>query len=124
MNKGTDGWIYVAASYAMQPNIPVCCTGMDELEIGEVEIMLEDDSLNPEQILLKKDAADSLSEEARYLLNMILDTPKEFAGMLYTKTYMKTSSSKVKNFLRTQLHWSNLQVNRVFKEIKTYLREA
>lgn len=124
MNYGTNGWIYIAAWNASQPNIPICCTGMDELEEGEIEVMVEDDRDTPESVLLKKDAFESLSSEAKYLLDIILNTPKEFAGMLYTPRYMKTSASKVKHFLRTQLHWNNIKVNRVFKEIKTYIREV
>ena len=122
--KNFSEWTYIAAWNAMQENIPICSTDLDEFEMNQVEILIADDSMNPETTLLKKDAQESLSEEAKYLLDLILNTPKEFAGMLYTSKYMRTSASKVKTFLRNQLHWSNLKINRVFREIKTYIKEV
>ncbi len=121
--KTADDYIYLAVWNALQPMASICVTGLDELEEHETEIMIADDTYNPEKILLKKDAFDSLSDEAKYLLRIILDAPQELIEVLYTQKYKKTSKARIKKFLLKRLHWNRLKVNKAFREIKKYLRE-
>jgi len=121
--KTADDYIYLAVWNALQPMASICVTGLDELEEHETEIMIADDTYNPEKILLKKDAFDSLSDEAKYLLRIILDAPQELIEVLYTQKYKKTSKARIKKFLLKCLHWNRLKVNKAFREIKKYLRE-
>ena len=72
--------------------------------------------LSPEEILLKKESYNRLSEEAKYVIGICLNTPAELLDLITTPVYRKISKEKLTKYFRKM--WNQKKVNRVFREIQ------
>jgi len=94
----------------------------------EKEILTSCKNLPPEEIGQKgkqeylTDLKDSLSQEAKSVLSLILNTPEELVEMIQQKGgYNKRVKKCLEDFLCLHYHWSRRKVQRVFREIQENL---
>jgi hypothetical protein len=75
---------------------------------------------SPEEALIEKESNQNLSNEARYVIDLCLNTPAELVDTLLTPALKKLTLPKLKSYL-TKLWKSPLKANAVVLEIKEYL---
>ena len=84
-----------------------------------VNVLISPDP-SPEDTLIKKESFRNLSEEAKYVIGICLNTPSELVDILLTPTFKKMSLRKLTNYFTKQ--WgSPRKVKRVFGEIQEHL---
>ena len=77
---------------------------------------------NQEKRFLKKELVENLSVEAKDIIHLIFNSPREIIEMLETKTYEGISKRKVKKMLRKN-GWSKLQIQKSFLELRQFVTE-
>jgi len=82
---------------------------------------LESKNPNPEQILLWKELVESLSTEAKDIINIVLNSPAEVLEFFLSPITKKVSKEKVKQFFRKK--FGGRKAEKTFKELKTFLNE-
>lgn len=75
-----------------------------------------------ESLLLRKEAFEKLSDEAKETALLILETPVEFLEALFTPKWRSFSKEKFKLFLRKRNGWSRKQTKAVLKELNNYIK--
>lgn len=99
-------------------DIPYC----ENVEEDDKEsITLPSDS-NQEKSLIKKDLAEKLSEEAKEVIALILNSPVEILETFMTEKYKKISKEKIKEHLVIN-GWHQRKVDKTFSEIKTFVTD-
>lgn len=74
----------------------------------------------PDIALMAKDALNELSEEARFVVNILLSTPAEILSIIGTEP-PKMIRGKIRDHLKEQ-GWASPAIWRVFKEIKSFVK--
>lgn len=80
---------------------------------------MESPIVSQESILIKKDAYLALSQEAKEVIEIIFNAPKEILECFVTDTYDKVSKRKIKNWLLTQ-GWNRKKVRFCFAELRDF----
>ncbi len=76
---------------------------------------------NLERIHYRKELIKNLTEDAKYLLTVILDTPDDFAGCICGNDGVP-KKTRVVAFLNVS-GWKYRKINSVFKEISKFIKE-
>jgi len=71
---------------------------------------------NPLSILLKRDRYDSLSEEAKYIIHLVLTTPMEIVGITGSIT-----KQRIWEYLRSQEAWTWKTIWGATDELKSFV---
>ena len=75
--------------------------------------------LNQEKIVIKKDLIISLSNEAKEVIRLVLNSPIEILETFQTSKYKTISKQKIKDHLTTN-GWPPRRIEKVFTELKTF----
>jgi len=75
--------------------------------------------LNQEKIVIKKDLIISLSNEAKEVIRLVLNSPIEILETFQTPKYKTISKQKIKDHLTTN-GWPPRRIEKVFTELKTF----
>jgi hypothetical protein len=90
---------------------------------GDIETLridtMESPITSPETELIKKDEYLALSLEAKEIIEMIFNAPKEILECFMTPTYNKISKGKIKEHLVSH-GWSKKQIKDCFGELKKF----
>ena len=65
-------------------------------------------------------AHDGLSEEALYVLDLVLNTPREVLGLIATPIQEQITKRRLEGYLRRAVGWKPEVVRKVFGEIANY----
>jgi len=84
--------------------------------VENMEEELSKKVLSPEEILLKKEKFSIISEEAKFVMKIIMNTPSELTSILKTSTG-KITERTIKNTLR-RLKWHRAKIEKTIKELK------
>jgi len=76
---------------------------------------------DPEISLIKKEKKDLLSEEAKQVIDIILNSPSEVLDSFKSKSGKKINKTKVYGYLKKELGWQWKTIWNVSKEIKEWL---
>lgn len=76
-----------------------------------------------ESILLRKEAFEELSEEAKETALLILETPWELLNFLFTNKYELFSRRRLRYFLCKRNGWSMDKTKKVLKELRMYVKK-
>jgi hypothetical protein len=127
MNKPqgqSDNWIYLAALMAILPMAIVCVTDKEDFEEGDIglsEVYIPSLYGNPEKELLKKENSDLLSQDAKFVIDLVCGN--QYEEEVYGKRRNRNPTNlKLRKVLQGQFKWSNLRQNRTFKELKEYVK--
>lgn len=74
----------------------------------------------PDQELETKISEFTLSEEARYVISLVLDTPAEAVDYLWSPRFRRTTRKKLLSYL-SRLGWSPKEVRSVFYELADFV---
>ena len=74
---------------------------------------------SPEEILLKKEAFLSMSQEAKEIVQLIFNAPQEIIDCFMTETYEKVSKKKIKEYLIIN-GWHPNTVKKCFGELREF----
>jgi len=69
-------------------------------------IILKSETLTPEKILIRKQSFNSLSEEAKEVIQLILNSPSEILDLLKTPKQKRITKVKIRKYLITSWHSS------------------
>ena len=83
---------------------------------------LQSNHESPEKTIIKKDALENLSEEAKYVIEICLNVPSELLKIITTPITKKVSFGKLKRFLNSKFN-DKKKTEKVIKEIKEYVSE-
>lgn len=119
-------WIYLAAIMALQEMASVCHTDLDYDDNDKIlgnEVYLVSSAENPELVAIKKDEFERLSPDAKFVIGLVIDPPKELEEVIYSRRVKKSPTKmKLGRILKQKFEWTNLKINRSFKEIQRYLK--
>ena len=79
-------------------------------------VFLVGDNISPEDIVIKKDAFEKLSDLAKEVIRMVIDTASNGNGDLASKNGF-ISPWRIKLYLRRKKKWNERQINKVMDEI-------
>lgn len=122
--RDDGGWIYVAAYYALQKMMVVCTTEVANFEEGTSpdEIFLHSNEPSPETIAIRNDLKNNLSEEAKFVIDLLVK--EEFEEEVFSKkTKKEPTKLKLRGILKRKYQWTRLKLNRTFKELQEYAKE-
>ena len=85
---------------------------------GTLENSIPSPEENPYQKVERSRNYQDLSNETKYVISIVLNTPKEFFHLMTTETGLITKHS-VKHFIATR--WPTFIVNYVMKELKIWV---
>lgn len=71
-----------------------------------------------EQTLIKKELVENLSEEARSVMQLILEAPVDVLRLLKTPRYDKVSRRRISRYLKDTYGWDPITIERSFEELK------
>jgi hypothetical protein len=77
--------------------------------------------VTPENILIKKEGYRKLSDEAKEVIQTILYAPAEVLSLIESKRRGVSKTLAMKYFHKNK-GWKKLKVDRVFSEVKIYVR--
>ena len=66
-------------------------------------------------------AKQSLSSEARYVLDLILNAPAEALHLITTPSHNDITLPRIANYLRKYIGWETKQVSRTLDELRSYV---
>ena len=90
------------------------------LRLGDT---FESNSTNPEEIAIKKDLLQKLSEETKEILRLIFNGPKEVLDAFCTMKYNLISKPRIKDYLVINAGWEPQEVERCFEELEELARD-
>lgn len=116
-NKTNEYFYLVALQYIRQ--------GIATVDTCEAYTEEDDDSIilrsttDPEKEVMKRDSYEKLSDEAKEVIDIVLNAPQEIAALFQTPKTRKVSARLLKNVLvRT---WkSQFIVDSIFKELRKW----
>jgi hypothetical protein len=85
--------------------------------------LLETDLMSPEETLIHKDALEKLSSEAKEVIILIFNAPKEILETLAADKYDKVSKRKIRDFLIREKGWERANVKKCFRELKLLFKD-
>ncbi len=77
---------------------------------------------NQESLCIKKDLTTKLSNEAKDIIRLILNSPIEIIETFMTMNYKKISKTKIKEHL-VMNGWQPQKVDKTFSELKTFVTD-
>lgn len=80
------------------------------------DIELQSESLTPEQEYLRKSAFEQLSDDAKYIVQLALDTPIELIS-----DFGRLSKTLLRRYLRYRKKWTVKRVESAITEIVEYV---
>jgi hypothetical protein len=89
-----------------------------ESHAKHIQLYSEDPS--HEDIIIKNDLFKSLSGEAKFVIDLCLDTPSELINILMTPAKGKLSVRKLRRFLSKK--WNKYKAERVINEVTTFVQ--
>lgn len=115
-----EEWAYLCAARAVSPtaHIPISHTGEEEED--SPFITLESKS-NEESAIIFKDMVAHLSKDARQIVQLILDTPEEVAGLIGTMKSGEITARSLVLFLHEYWAWGKKRIDRAFWDIREML---
>jgi hypothetical protein len=108
------------AFFAINPANYISYSGIDFLQNNNIvddSIILESPILNPEQTLIQNDIISKLSNDAKFILNILFNPPDQ----LRCPKSKNITKRSLKIFL-TKQKWNPLKINKVFIEMKNYVK--
>ena len=112
--KDLTEWEYLAASNAMREDNYIPIGSWDDVENGGKFSDPESPMLDPEKEIIKADLLDHLSIDAKFVLHIIDDSPKE----ALTPSLGKVTLKSVTKYLMHRYHWQKRKVNSRWNEVK------
>ena len=108
------------AIYASNPNNyqPILYGDPDDTDEPGINPVSKDPT--PEEMIVKKDQLEKLSEEARFVITLCINTPAELVELI-TTPLGKITRRTLRTFL-TKKWRSPQKIARVFSEIQEFLR--
>lgn len=125
-------WGYVAAARALDLNGYVDVQSLQELDpvedpaspLSQENLQLQTAPiLSPEASLDKALRIASLSEEAQFVMDLVLDTPAEAWDFLHTPRTNEITKSRVYKYLRRELRWDACEADDAIREVEQYVAE-
>ena len=99
---------------------PLNPTDHDQEDTGE--IILQDNELTSEEKVIKTDSYNKLSDEAKELIDLVINCPEESMLVLMTPVQKRFSFRKIRSFL--EVSWkSKFIADSAIKEVKEWLRQ-
>jgi hypothetical protein len=105
----------------------ICLIILFKIEIAEIDYELDIDEIskkeiNPEDIAIRRDIIEKMSEDAQQVLEIICSNPRLVdifchAGRLNQRNFLKYMISK------GYLNWTLTHTHKVFQEVKQALKE-
>lgn len=74
-------------------------------------------------LIYRKESFERLSDEAKDVVMLILETPFELLQMLFTDNWGLFSRRRLRRFLRKRNGWDKWKTKRVLKELRSYTKE-
>jgi hypothetical protein len=106
---------FLEAMLAFEPNVSVNHTGfIEDDDTGEYGVLLKDE-IDVEKVVIQKDLYMKLSNEAKYVVNLIYTCPQEVLTL-----GDRITRRTILQFLKQKQGWSTRVINRVCKELKVY----
>lgn len=125
MAKKVQHFHYLCALQIMKNNILVVKTNEiekeDDEEFESNEVILPSKNINPEEIAIKKQNFELLSDEAKEVIETILNGPEEILESFKTSKIKKFSKNKIKEFFYN-IWKSKLITDEVIKEITIWVK--
>lgn len=97
---------------------------INTVEHGEEEgtVILKSKKLNPEMLLVKKQQFNNLSEEAKEIIWLILNTPTEMLELIRTPKQERITKTRIRKYLIN--HWkSKFITDLTIKELEEWIKE-
>lgn len=82
----------------------------------------ENPCVSPETAVIKKDLISQLSEEAKEIILIVLEGPKEVIEAITSEKYNCISKQRIKQYLEKK-GWRPKTINRCFEELKHFSEE-
>lgn len=120
-------WAWLCGASLAQPDAFMSMTDVDD--DSDIDLARPLDSpcnvviRRPDQELTSKIEDFNLSEEARYVINLVLETPAEAVEFLYAPIGEYVVRGRLLKYLRNQLGWTPRKVRSVFMELAEYVEE-
>lgn len=80
-------------------------------------------SANPEEIIIRKDLLNSLSDQAKEVVELILISSGEVLDIILSKRKTFISKGRLKDFLVHEKGWAYKEVDLVFEELHLYIKD-
>ncbi len=76
---------------------------------------------NPAEVMEQKSTKESLSEEALFVLDLILNAPLEILELISSEHRHTITLTRIAKHLRNTKGWDITYIEQTFKELKTYV---
>lgn len=120
MSKKTNEYNYILA-YNILKGIDIISSTECQDE-NSCEIILQSEQINPEQLLIKKDSFENLSQEAKELILIIINAPQEFLDLFKTPARLIWSRNFFKKCLVDSLK-SKIIAESIIEEISIWVKQ-
>lgn len=108
------------------------CSDKGEIPYSETELFDEEGNkwstislptglLNQEEIYFRKEAFDNLSDEAKEVINTVLNAPDEILSHFVTSKFGFYSRVRLMKYYQKYRKWKWKNIEKIFKEIGVYL---
>lgn len=85
------------------------------------EIILHSRILNPEETCIKNDLFERLSNEAKEVIDLVLNGPTDMVEFFASPTIKKVNKRRIKEFF--SVHWHSRYIaNQAIKEVETWVK--
>lgn len=123
VTKAINLWAFQAGATAMLPSSYI---HIDHLDDAGEHGLVPDESAHTmcsiptqEEVFEKKSLCEGLSEEALYVLNLVLQAPSEILELIATPKQKNITKRRVGKFLKYQ-GWPPKKVRLIFEELATF----
>ena len=122
--KPDKDWAYIAGAMALSPN---AYRHLDHEFEGVVQHLPATGApincliLPPDVVAHRKISKQTLSTEACYVLELILNTPTEILQLVTTPIRDTISLPRIARYLRNFMGWETRKVSQTFSEIQNYV---
>lgn len=124
--KSSEGQLhnFLAGAFAYRPDCMASYDTTSEMELNAVsERTCTIRMPRPDQLAEKKSALDALSEEARYVVSIILNTPLEIIELITTPSTEMITQKRIGEYLNKHEGWDQDKVESVLGEVHSYVSE-
>lgn len=92
-----------------------------ELPWGDSEQLILPSDSNQEESYLRKEAFEKLSDEAKEVINVLLNSSGEILQMICTSKFGMHSKRLLEKYFHENKGWKNKKIEKTFKEITHYV---